>query len=306
MTKLEKSLNITVGISAYNEEANIKQLIETVLTQSERNFKLEAVYVISGGSTDRTVAIAKSICDNRVHVIENKKRRGQVYAQNMIFARATSDVVIILEADTCPVSRDYLALMIDPILRDSGVGLVQGNAVPLLGDSFVGRVIKAQIDAYRETISLFYKSRQHGLRVSGRGGRAFTKTVYEKLVWPQSVPEDSYAFLWCRSHGIATKFQERALCQFKGPQTVSDLIFERMKTAAGVKALKKYFIADELRRPLGSNMVMSAVFIIRHPLYAMLYVAIKLNIIVNHHDIPFTDFWPVVASTKKLNHEYYE
>ena len=51
---------ITVGIPAYNEEKNIKILIERIFEQKIRNAQLTQVVVISDGSIDSTTTVCKN------------------------------------------------------------------------------------------------------------------------------------------------------------------------------------------------------------------------------------------------------
>ena len=51
---------VTVAICACNEEANIGRLIKSILEQKESSFRFEKLFVVSDGSTDKTVEIIKS------------------------------------------------------------------------------------------------------------------------------------------------------------------------------------------------------------------------------------------------------
>ena len=51
MTQL---LNVSLGIMAYNEEANIGQLLQAVLNQRFVTARLKEIFVVASGCTDRT------------------------------------------------------------------------------------------------------------------------------------------------------------------------------------------------------------------------------------------------------------
>src|SRR3989344_7504183 len=103
-----KKLTVTVGIPAYNEEANIAKLLKRVLAQHELGFLLKRVIVVSDASTDSTDAIVSRFQDRKTELLRNTKRKGQSYCQNLIFSQSSSDIVVILEADTLPSSKNYL------------------------------------------------------------------------------------------------------------------------------------------------------------------------------------------------------
>ena len=299
---MNKHPRISIGIPAYNEEANIKQLLLNILNQHEISFVLDAVYVISDGNEDRTASEVRSVNDNRVQLHMNESRMGQVYAQNTIFTLANSDIVVILEADTNPQDENYLARLVDPIIADSNVGLVQGNTVPLPAHTFLGRSVQEQIEAYCAVSSKDCDARTR--IISGRGGRAFARYVYKKMVWPDAVPEDAYAFLWCHTSSIPTVFQESAICHFRCSETFSDFLKERTKIAAGKKALEDYFSADEIRRVFSMShrmrMQMFAEFFLRHPYYAVYYLLMSVVLAFSQKNKRFSDLWEMTISTKKL------
>ncbi|MEK7555766.1 MAG: glycosyltransferase family 2 protein [Patescibacteria group bacterium] len=302
-TKNQKKLEVSIGIPAYNEEANIGYLLHALLAQKEKNFTLKEIIVVSDGSTDKTAEITRSFTDIRIRLIVNKSRKGQVSAQNIIFTIAKSDVVVLLEADTIPLDINYLARLIEPIVVDNKIGLVQGNLTPLPARTSFGSVLKAQTDIYH---NLSIKDRDVSQWItSGRGGRVFARHVYEKLRWPNAVPEDSYALLWCRSRGIPTVFQKSAVCNFCCPETFSDLLKTRAKIMSGKKSLEKYFDRDTIEkiynRPRHLRMRMFAEFILKYPFYAIYYLWLLVALKFFQNSKPFSDFSEMTISTKNLN-----
>ena len=89
---------ISVIVPTYNEEAVIGSLVQHLLT--ERSDGLEEVLVIDGGSTDRTVAVARQ-AGAQVHRSPDKGR-----AQQMNFGAriARGSVLYFVHADTRPPS----------------------------------------------------------------------------------------------------------------------------------------------------------------------------------------------------------
>ena len=61
-----KKPTVTVALSAYNEEKNIKSFLESVLSQREESYVLKEIWVYSDVSTDKTVEIAKSIKSTKI------------------------------------------------------------------------------------------------------------------------------------------------------------------------------------------------------------------------------------------------
>lgn len=84
-------INISVVISAYNEEAKLEDCLKSV-----KDFAKEII-VVDNSSTDRTGEIAKKYTD-KVFVQKNDPQKIDVQ-KNFGISKATSDWVIVLDAD---------------------------------------------------------------------------------------------------------------------------------------------------------------------------------------------------------------
>lgn len=105
---------VTVLITAYNEQKNIKGAIESSLNQSHGRVE---VLVVNDGSTDATGRIARQIKDQRVRVLD-LERVGRVAALNKGIKASRGDLVAILDADDrCleqRVERQHRQMVNDP------------------------------------------------------------------------------------------------------------------------------------------------------------------------------------------------
>jgi len=73
---------LTIGIPAYNEEANIGLLLNDITLQKNRNYILKEIIVVSDGSTDSTVKKVEQASIQSIKLIINKKRTGLANVQN--------------------------------------------------------------------------------------------------------------------------------------------------------------------------------------------------------------------------------
>jgi len=90
-------LKVAVIIPALNEEARIRTTIESVLAAGA-----DEVFVVDGGSSDRTAAVAAELATTIV-----LERPGRAAQQNAGAALATGDVLLFLHAD-CQLSEKSL------------------------------------------------------------------------------------------------------------------------------------------------------------------------------------------------------
>lgn len=94
---------VSVIIPCYNEEKNIANAIESVLTQTFLDYEL----IISDNcSTDNTVQIAEKYTDPRIKIIKNKKNMGVIWSRNNAISGSRGKYIAVLDGDdTCEPSR---------------------------------------------------------------------------------------------------------------------------------------------------------------------------------------------------------
>lgn len=85
----------SVVIPLYNKEDSISNTIQSVLSQSYRNFEL---LIINDGSTDNSLDIVRSIDDSRI-VIVNQSNSGVSNSRNSGIAISRKEWIVFLDAD---------------------------------------------------------------------------------------------------------------------------------------------------------------------------------------------------------------
>ena len=112
---------LSVVTPCFNEEQTIKVVIEQVLASP---YTRELI-VVDDGSTDSTLAIAREFTDPRVKVLAQGVNQGKGAALRRGFAEATSDYVIVQDADLEYDPREY-EVMLQPLL-DGKADVVYGS-----------------------------------------------------------------------------------------------------------------------------------------------------------------------------------
>ena len=112
---------LSVVVPCYNEEATIKTLLDRVL---ESPYTQEVV-VVDDGSKDRSVEIASATGDPRVRVLSQGVNQGKGAAIRRGFQEATSDIVIVQDADLEYDPEEY-GVLVTPIL-DGRADVVYGS-----------------------------------------------------------------------------------------------------------------------------------------------------------------------------------
>lgn len=90
--------SLTVSIPVYNKELFLSEAIESVLSQSFKDFEL---LLIDDCSTDRSLEIARAYAnkDHRIRVVENSKNLGNIGNGNRCIDIANTDLIVRFDAD---------------------------------------------------------------------------------------------------------------------------------------------------------------------------------------------------------------
>ena len=105
-------MGISAIIAAYNEEKTIAEVLD-VLTRCEL---IDEIIVVSDGSTDRTVEIARGF--DGVTTMALRENRGKGYAMRMGVDYARHDVLFFVDGDMFHLTREHITSLLGPVLRD--------------------------------------------------------------------------------------------------------------------------------------------------------------------------------------------
>lgn len=115
---------VTVLITAYNEEKDIRSKLENTLRIDYPKEKLE-ILVASDCSTDKTDEIVGEFAAQNVKLYRQPERLGKTMAQNAAVERASGEIILFSDATTM-YEPDALKQML-PNFADESVGCVAGR-----------------------------------------------------------------------------------------------------------------------------------------------------------------------------------
>lgn len=218
---------VSLGIMAYNEEANIGRLLQAALEQKLTSCFLKEIIVIISGSTDRTEEIARSfmVSEERIKIFIQPRREGKASAVNLFLSKANGDILILESADTIPSDGTFERLVAS--FNNKDVGMAGAHPIPVNPKTtFMGFIAHY----------IWYKHHQVAL-ISPKMGEliAFRNLIHQ-------IPADTAVDEACIEAEIIRKgyklcYVPDAIVYNKGPETIADLIRQRRRIAAGHKHL---------------------------------------------------------------------
>lgn len=120
-----ETLTVSVVIPAHDEEGNVRPTVEAMASMFEDSGLAGEVVLVDDGSTDGTLAEARSLEAQHpfLRVLTQRPRRGLSRALETGFAAASGDVIVFYPADL-QFSADDIPRMVDELLE--GYDIVTG------------------------------------------------------------------------------------------------------------------------------------------------------------------------------------
>ncbi len=291
---------ITIGIPAFNEESSIHQLLSSLVSQKINKAKVEKIIVVSDKSTDSTDDIVKSFGKKNVELIQNTSRNGKAYSQDLLTKKVSSDILVIIDADTVIKDSRFVEKLTKPILT-LHADLAAARIEELPATSFIGRVLNASMK-FKKYVFYKYKNGQNIYTCCGRA-RAFSKKLYKTISFKNApLSEDAYSYIACTSRNCKFYPVKNARVWYRLPTSLEDHKKQSVRFFQSVKELENAIPTSDIRKEykLPKNLLLQSFlqFSIREPIilfYFPILIYYKLVSLV----LPFyKGSWDVANSSK--------
>jgi len=221
------SVKTVIGICAYNEEKNIRRVLQNLILEQDLPKDCK-ILVVCSGCTDGTPQIVKEFQkrDVRIEAIVESVRKGKANALNRIFKmeRDSTDVLVLVNADALP-KRGSIGLLVSK-LASSNVGAVFGQSVPFEEVRGVSYRIVRVIWRLHHIISLLQRPKLSGELCAIRA------SCLREI--PENVATDEpYIELTIREQGYEILYVPEALVYIRCPTNILDLLKQRKRIWTG-------------------------------------------------------------------------
>ena len=299
---------ITIGIPAFDEEANIGFILQDLLKQKvSNNSYIKEIIVYSDASTDQTENIVKKFQKKHplIKLIVGKIRVGKGEGMNKIFSTASSDVLVILDADILIKDKYFIKRITAPIISgEADLSSVLQKELP--PKKFMEKIVFAGMQI-KNDIYWSYNQGQNLYTCHGHA-RAFSKKLYQDLRFPEIPGEDAFSYLYCIYHGYRYKFSSPPESWYKLPGSFTDHDKQSQRFLNSIKQQEKYFPARFVRQQYHLPFLMSLTIVAKHlisnPLYSSLYfsvLAISQIKSLFYRNYNFAK-WDLATSSKVIRH----
>lgn len=218
-----RRVGCSIGIMAYNEEANIARTLSAVLAQEGPSIRIEEVIVVASGCTDRTIPIVSELAEKetRVHLCVQEKREGKASAVNLFLKKATAEVAVLIGADVIP-EISAIEHLCSPFLNPE-IGMTGGHPIPVNdANTFMGH-----------TVHLLWRLHDCVARTHAKLGEVIAfRNVISGIPTDSAVDEISIQALISQLD-YKLQYVSECIVYNKGPITVRDFLKQRRRIYAG-------------------------------------------------------------------------
>jgi len=227
---------VSIGIPSYNEESNIKTILESIIYSDLNSINLTEI-IISDDSTDNTPNIVEQFMKNhskKIVLLHNKTRRGAANAWNNIIRNATGEIIVLYDADVTPNPNCTMEL-VNKI--NHNVGICASNPRPIPGK---GQGIPAQSTIFvSEWLESVRKRQLSEYSVMGRG-LSIRSDLAKKIIIPDSlISIDLYMQSKVLGMGYDVVFNPNAIVLFKPANAFIDFSSQVIRALKGHSQLQK-------------------------------------------------------------------
>lgn len=238
-------LNVTVGISTFNEEKNIVSLLESIVRQTSDRFVISEI-LISDDSSDNTSKLIGEFSSRNSQIaitcLHHPCRNGIGNAWNEIFQSAKGDVIVLYDGDVVPHKHSIEHLI--SVLNGRTV-LCISNSMPIKSISVAGRAA-TYVSSWLRGIRNQRLSQYTAL---GRGLSIRTDVARHIMIPLDVIAVDLYLQCKVLEANMDVVYNDLSIVYFRPPEKISDFNSQVIRSLNGHRQIKGCIKRLKIRLP---------------------------------------------------------
>jgi cellulose synthase/poly-beta-1,6-N-acetylglucosamine synthase-like glycosyltransferase len=225
---MSEKIKCSVGITAYNEEANIGRLLQAMIDQRLYEVEITEIIVVASGCTDRTEEIVREYMERepRIQLYVQEQREGKTSAINVFLKHSSEKICVLESGDTLP-REDTVENMVS-MFRDPGVGMTGAQKVAVnTPDHIVGVLSHLRLKMEHQLC----------LEIPRLGELIAFRKVFDQIP-PDVAMDEAFVEALIIRRGMQVRYAPDAVVYNLGPETVGDFVKQRRRNYAGHLYLK--------------------------------------------------------------------
>ena len=220
--------HVSVVLAVRDEEKHIEARLANFFDQDYPPELIEVI-VVSDGSVDRTVELARSVGDPRVRVVELERPEGKAQAVNVGVARATHEIVVFSDARQMFSRNAFIELV--SALSDERVGGVSGELVVAGAE---GSEVGEGVGLYWNYEKFIRRKESDVDSVVGASGSiyAIKRSLFVPLP-PNTLLDDFLVPMRIVLQGHRVVFERSAKAYDRAPERAAQEFSRKVRTLAG-------------------------------------------------------------------------
>jgi biofilm PGA synthesis N-glycosyltransferase PgaC len=221
-------MKCSVGITAYNEEANIGQLLQAMLDQRLYSVEISEIIVVASGCEDRTMDIVQEYMAKEPHIklVVQECREGKTSAVNLFLQQAKEDICVLESGDTLP-GEDSVEKMVR-MFEDPQVGMTGAQKVPVNATQhMIGYLSHLRLKLEHQLC----------LEIPRTGELIAFRKVFDHIP-PDVAMDEAFVEALIVKRGMQVRYAPDAVVFNMGPETLGDFVRQRRRNFAGHLYLK--------------------------------------------------------------------
>lgn len=227
----EDRIKCSVGITAYNEEANIGRLLQAVIDQRLYEVEISEILVVASGCTDRTEEIVRAYMEKepRIRLYVQERREGKTSAINVFLGHSKERICVLESGDTLP-REDTIENMVR-MFRDPAVGMTGAQKVAVnTPDHVVGVLSHLRLKMEHQLC----------LEIPRLGELIAFRKVFDQIP-PDVAMDEAFVEALIIRRGMQVRYAPDAVVYNMGPETVRDFVTQRRRNYAGHLYLREKY-----------------------------------------------------------------